>query len=193
MVLVIIAEAYTFIMMFIGLIGLAFGINRTIKKREDESRLLQGIAIFLGLVILLIPILLVYAIDEDGVYSNYTLLLLFIVGLSYLSRPLKKLKVTFTIVIVALMGLFWLTLQLRDRSDTAQDIPIEIFAIVIISIVLMILLASFIVERAMDTFLIGIGWGPLIVFLSLLTVIQAIFIQFITNHYGLLYYLGFGN
>ncbi len=185
-------DFYIYPMILIGLLGVALGVDRILKKREEESRVLQVLSFFGGLILLALPILMVLYIDVEGVYSNYTLLLMFLTGLSLNARPFEKMPAAFTIVtllgIIAFIGV----LQFRKTSSSAGDIPIEIILIAIGVIMAVLFIMTFIAEQALDAFLFILGWGFLVLVFSLLSIAQAVAILVTDNRYGLLSFFGLG-
>ncbi len=183
---------YPYIMIIIGILGVALGIDRIFKKREEESKKLQVLSFFGGLVFLALPIVMVITIDTEGVYSNYTLLLMFLTGLSLNARPFEKIPAAFTIVSLIGILIFVLVLQLRQTSEFIQGIPLQYILIGIGVIILILFLMTFMAEQALDAFLFLLGWGLIVLVLSLLSLIQAIAILVTGNRYGLLSFVGFG-
>ncbi len=192
MVLDIIAQNYTIVLIVSGLLGVILGIDRMFKKREEESKVLQGLGFVFGFILLIMPAIIIYSIDQEGVYSNYTLLLMFLVGLSLLARPMKDLPLAVTLSVIVALGGF-IGIALLVGRDGASDLPITLVAIIMLFVVFIILIATLFIEKTLDAVLVVLGWGPLITIFSLTSVIQGtLILAGITNHYGILYYLGFG-
>ncbi len=188
----ILGNFYPYVMILIGILGIALGVDRILKKREEESKLLQVLSFFGGLILLVLPIMMVFLIDTDGVYSNYTLLLMFLTGLSMNARPFEKVPAAFTIVSLVGIVLFVLVLQVREQSELISGIPLQTILIVIGILILILFLMTFMAEQALDAFLFLLGWGLLVLLFSLLTVVQAVTILITGNRYGLLSFIGFG-
>ncbi len=186
-----IADYYTYVMIIVGLLGFLLGIDRILKKREEENKVLQALSFIGGLLMLAVPILLIYYIDTPGVYSNYTILLMLITGLSLNSRPFEKIPAAFAFVIIIAMGIIYMVWNLRTNKGIGGDIPIELVAVIIGGIVLVLFLLSYAFEQIMDVFLYMMGWGVFVGLVSALTLAQGVAIIVLKNHYGLLTYLGF--
>jgi len=192
MVLDIIAQNYTIVLIVSGLFGLLLGIDRMFKKREEENKVLQGIGFLFGFILLIMPAIIILGINEDGVYSNYTLLLMFLVGLALLARPMKDLPLAVTLSVIVALGGF-IGIAIFSGSNGAGDLPLTLVAIIMLIVVFAILIATIFIEKVLDAVLVVLGWGPLITIFSLTSIAQGVLIlTHITNHYGLLQYLGFG-
>ena len=85
-----VAMRYALVLVLCGLLGVALGINRTIKRREKESLLLQVLSALAGVVVLVMPLIMVLQINQRGVYTAATVLLMIVFSLCLLARPLKK-------------------------------------------------------------------------------------------------------
>lgn len=188
----IMSDFYPFLMILIGILGVALGVDRILKKREEESKILQVLSFFGGLILLALPILMALIIDTDGVYSNYTLLLMFITGLSMNARPFEKMPAAFTLVSLVGIVLFALVLQLREQSELISGIPLQTILIAIGGLILILFLMTFMAEQALDAFLFLLGWGFFVLIFSLLTLIQGVTILVTGNRYGILSFFGLG-
>jgi len=95
------AMRYALVLVLCGLLGVALGINRTIKRREKESLVLQVLSAIGGILVLAMLPVMVLQINQKRVYTNATLLLMIVFALCLLARPLKKIPIAFSVVTAA--------------------------------------------------------------------------------------------
>lgn len=181
-----VAQSYAWVIVLIGLLGAALGIDRTFKSREEESKVLQVLSFFAGLLMLGFPIVMLLKVGDSVTYSNYTILIMFILGLCLIARPLQRIPIAYLIVALLGVGLFFIILQSRDIS-LAEDIPIGIWAAAILIVLVLVFILSFLFEKIVDTLLSIMGWGPLVTIFSLTALAQGVVIGTgLSNKYGIL-------
>ena len=185
MVLETVAKSYAWVIVLTGLIGAALWIDRTFKSREKESKVLQVLSFFAGLLMLGFPIIMLFQLGHSVTYSNYTILIMFIFGLSLIARPLQRIPIAYLIVALFGLGLFFIILQSRDVS-LAGDIPIGIWAVAILIVLVLVFILSFLFEKIVDTLLAIMGWGPLVTIFSLTALAQGLVIGTgLSSRYGI--------
>lgn len=183
------AMRYALVLALCGLVGVALGINRTIKRREKESLVLQVLSAIGGILILAMPPVMVLQINQKGVYTPATLLLMIVFSLCLLARPLKKIPMAFTVVTAAGVGLLWAAMKLRGTSLGGR-LSIELVIIAIIALLAVLLILSFVLEAFVDTALSALGLGPVVTIVSAIAVIHgALIARGVTGPEGLQFFL----
>lgn len=185
MVLETVAKSYAWVIVLTGLLGAVLGIDRTFKSREKESKVLQVLSFFAGLLMLGFPIVMLVKVGHSVTYSNYTILIMFVLGLSLIARPLQRIPIAYLIVALLGLGMFFIILQSKDVS-LAEDIPIGIWAVAILILLVLVFILSFLFEKIVDTLLAIMGWGPLVTIFSLAALAQGVVIGTgLSNKYGI--------
>jgi len=116
--------SFPWLLVTFGLLGVVLGVDRTLKRRENESKLLQVIAFLAGLVLFAIPVVMVLQGGQGIEISGLSILLILLLAICLVGRALKRLPLAFVIVTVMGTGLFWMTSVLKQVSF-AGDIPSE--------------------------------------------------------------------
>ncbi len=164
-------NVYPVLFIIFGIVGVILGINRALKKEEEESRPLMwigGISSFL-LFGLLIFILL------NGVHiTKYNILFTFLYTVSLIARPLKKIPFAFLAAAFIGMGLFYLVISNMDDYTFLGAISLKYIVIAIIVLVILVFIIGLVQEKAMDAFLFIWSWGPIITILGLAMVVEGI-------------------
>lgn len=184
------AMHYAWVLVLCGVLGVALGIDRTVKRRENESFILQLLSAVGGLVVLAMPTVMVLHIKSKGVYTAATLLLMIVLSLCLLARPLKKIPITFTVVTAAGVCLLWGALRLRGTA-LGERISMEFVVVAIIAILAALFILCFAFEAAVDTVLTVLGLGLAITLVSAIALIHgALIANGVTGPEGLQHYLG---
>ena len=169
-----------------GAIGIALGVNRTLKRKEKESKLLQVISFLVGAILLAAPVALVLQGGKGSEVSGISILLVLLLGICLMSRALKSLPIAFIIVAVMGTGLFWLFSYFKQFSF-AGDIPTQTIALVITVLLLAVFGISFFIEKTIDLFLGLLGLGLIVFIVAAAAFLQGLLIGLhITDHHGLL-------
>ena len=180
-----VAMRYAFVLVLCGVLGVALGINRTLKRREKESMLLQVLSALGGVVVLVTPVVMVSQIHQKGGYTAATLLLMIVFSLCLLARPLKKIPIAFIVVAAAGVGLLWAAMKFRGTS-LGGGISIELVIAGIIAVLAVLFVLSFMVETFVDAVLSALGWGAVVTVVSAVAVIHgALIASRITGPEGL--------
>jgi lysylphosphatidylglycerol synthetase-like protein (DUF2156 family) len=183
------AMRYALVLVLCGLLGVALGINRTIKRREKESFLLQLFSAIGGVVVLAMPTVMVLHIKPKGVYTAATLLLMIVFSLCLLARPLKKIPIAFTVVTAAGVCLLWAAMKLRGTS-LGERISIEFVIVAIFVLLAVLFILIFVVETFVDTVLSILGLGLVVTIVSAVAFIHgALIAKGITGPEGLQFFL----
>ena len=170
-----IVGGYPWIMLLVGLLGLAVGIDRTLKSRIKESGFLKALGLVGGIVMLALPILIMVRGAAVERITPLTLALMFLLGFCLTSRAMRRVPITFLIVAAASIGLFLLALQLQS-SELGAKLPITIVAIVFLAVLGGVFAASLVFETALDGFLAILGWGPLVTVIAGVAAAQGLLI-----------------
>jgi hypothetical protein len=165
------ATRYALVLVLCGLLGVALGINRTIKRREKESLVLQALSAIGGILVLVMPPVMVLQINQKGGYTAATVLLMIVFSLCLLARPLKKIPVAFIVVAAAGVGMLWVTMKLRGTSF-GGSISIELVIVAIIVLLAALFLLSFMFETIVDAVLSALGWGAVVTIVSAIALIH---------------------
>ena len=181
----VLAARYALVLALCGLLGVALGLNRTIKRREKESLILRLLSTMAGVVVLALPTLMVLDVKHKGTYTAATLLLMIVLSLCLLARPLKKIPMAFTVVTAAGAGLLWAALKFRSTSLGGR-IPIELIVGTIVLLLAALLVLCFAVEAFVDTVLTILGLGLVVTMVSAVAAVHgALIAQGVTGPEGL--------
>ena len=184
-----VAMRYALVLVLCGLLGVALGINRTIKRREKESLVLQGLSAVGGILVLIMPPVMVLQINQKGVYTAATVLLMIVFSLCLLARPLKKIPLAFIVVTAAGVGLLWVTMKLRGTT-LGGSISIELAILTIIVLLAGLFVLSFMLEAFVDAVLSALGVGPVVTIVSAIALIHGALIAIgITGPEGLQFFI----
>ena len=180
---------YALVLALCGLLGVALGINRTIKRREKESLILQVLSALGGILVLVMPPVMVLQINQKGGYTAATLLLMIVFSLCLLARPLKKIPVAFIVVTAAGVGLLWVAMKLRGTS-LGGSISIELVILTIIVLLAGLFVLSFMLEAFVDAVLSALGLGAVVTIVSAIALIHgALIAAGITGPAGLQFFI----
>jgi len=183
------AVHYALVLVLCGSLGVALGINRTIKQREKESFVLEVLSAIGGILVLAMPTVMVLQIKQKGVYTAATLLLMIAFSLCLLARPLKKIPIAFTVVTAAGVFLVWAAMKLRGTSLGGR-ISIELVIVAIIALLAVLLILSFVFEAFVDTVLSALGLGLVVTIVSAIAFIHgALIARGVTGPEGLQLFL----
>jgi hypothetical protein len=185
-----IATYIPWLLLFSGVLGVILGVNRTLKQREKESKLLQMIAFLVGLILLAVPVLMVLQSNQRSNVSGTSILLMLLLAVCLLARALKDLPLAFIVIAALGTGLFWLFACLR-QFNFADDIPANTIALLISALILVAFGASFVIEKTIDLFLGFLSLGLIVFIVAAVAIIQGFLTGFqITDQNGLLNILG---
>lgn len=178
------------IVIIAGIIGLAYGINKLLKSKDDESAILKYLALGTSIVIGLVNLWAIYewALDDLLPFGNpdlsvemvhwLTILLIFLAGSSMLAEPLKDTPIAAMVAVIAFGALAGIFLFYADFSGGfsdpklfAFDIPLWIVILLIVIIVGLLFVVTWFTEFTIDRVLQLISWAPVvIIFCGLLTI-----------------------
>jgi VIT1/CCC1 family predicted Fe2+/Mn2+ transporter len=88
-----------------GALRVVLGIDRTLKPRKQESKLLQVVSFLAGALLLAAPIGLVMQAGKGPAVSGVSILLMLALGICLTARVLKSIPLAFIIVAVTGTGL----------------------------------------------------------------------------------------
>ncbi|MGE5311473.1 MAG: hypothetical protein ACM3MN_06995 [Nitrospirota bacterium] len=180
-----VAMRYALVLVLCGSLGVALGINRTLKRREKESLLLQVLSALGGVVVLVMPLVMVLQINQRGAYTAATVLLMIAFSLCLLARPLKKIPLAFIVVTAVGVGLLWVAMKFRGTA-LGGSISIELVIAAIILVLAVLFALSFLVETLVDAVLSALGWGGVVTIVSAVALIHGALIAFrVTGPEGL--------
>jgi hypothetical protein len=169
-----------------GVLGVVLGFNRTLKRRENESKLLQVTSFLVGAVLFVVPVAMVLQGGQGSEVSGVSILLILLLAICLVARALKNLPIAFFVVAVLGTGLFWLFSYIKQFSF-AGDVPTQTIALFIAVLILVVFGISFIIEKTIDLFLGLLGLGPVVFIVAAVALIQGLLTGLhITNHHGLL-------
>ena len=169
-----------------GLLGVVLGVNRTLKRRENESKLLQVISFLAGALLFAIPVTMVLYSENSSEVSGGSILLMLLLAICLVGRALKNLPIAFIIVAVTGTGLFWFFSYLKQFSF-AGDIPTQTIALVIAVLILVMFGISYFIEMTIDLFLGFLSLGPVVFIVAGVALIQGLITGLhINDHHGLL-------
>ena len=182
-------SGYPWALLIIGVLGLVLGIDRTFKRKQNESRLLRVLALLGGVVMLALPTFVVLGGADASRIAPITLLIMLLLGLCLLARVLKAVPITFLVVGAVGVGLLLLALQLKD-TELGGKLPMSVVAVVLLMVLGGVFAASFVFEGALDIFLAFLGWGVLVAVVGAAAAAQGLLIAArITGPGGLTEYL----
>jgi hypothetical protein len=185
----ILAIRYAWVLVLCGVLGVALGINRTIKRREKESLFLQWLSAIGGMMVLATPTLMVLHLKQRGVYTSATVLLMIVLSLCLLARPLKKIPIAFTVVTASGVGLLWGAMKFRGTSLGGR-IPTEFLIAAIVVVLVGLFILCFTLEAIVDTVLSILGWGLVVTVVSAIAAIHgALIAKGVTGAEGLQFLL----
>ncbi len=153
--------AYPWVLVLVGLLGTTLGVDRTFKSKTDESRLLMGLGLVGGIMMLALPILVVVRGADYGPFAPFTLLVMLLLGLCLIARAMRRIPITFLIVSAAGLGLLILALQLQSE-EVVDKLPLTVVALVMLAVLGGVFAVSKVFETVLDTFLAILGWGPMV-------------------------------
>jgi len=183
------AMRYALVLALCGLLGVALGINRTIKRREKESLVLQVLSALGGILVLVMPPLMVLQINQKGGYTAATVLLMIVFSLCLLARPLKKIPLAFIVVTAAGVGLLWVAMKLRGTT-LGGGISIELVIVAIVVALAILFVLSFMFETIVDAVLSALSWGAVVTIVSAVALIHgALIATGITGPKGLQFFI----
>jgi len=181
-----IATYYPWLLLTTGALGVALGVNRTLKRSKEESKALKALSVVAGMLLLAAPIGMVLQAGKGPAVSGASVLLMLLLGICLVARALKSIPLAFIIVAVMGTGLFWLLSQVRQVSF-AGDVPTQTIALAIAILLVIVFGVSFLVEKTIDLFLGLLGLGPVVLIVAAAALIQGLVIGLrITDHHGLL-------
>lgn len=182
-------EFLPLIILIAGIIGLAYGINKFIKSKEQESDVLKYLALGTSIVIGVVNLIAIYEWLLDTVAPSVevhwlTILLIFLAGSSMLGDPLKDTPIAAVIALIAFGALAGLVILFADFEKGLSDIaigeiitiPLWLVILVIVIIVGLVFLVTLFTEFTIDRILQLISWAPVVIVLSLLLAIQGLLI-----------------
>lgn len=181
-----IATYGSWLLLVTGALGIALGVNRTLKRRSKESKLLQAVSFLAGVLLLGAPVGLVLQAGQGPPVSGVSILLMMALGICLTARALKSIPLAFIIVAVVGTGLFWLLSQVKQVSF-AGDVPTHTIALAIAILLVVVFGISFIIEKTIDLFLGLLSLGPVVFIVAAAALVQGVLVGLhITDHHGLL-------
>ena len=152
-------SGYPWVLVVVGVLAVALGINRTFNRKKKESDLLKALGLIGGIVTLALPILIVMGGEDLTWFSPITFLVMIALGLCLCARPLRKIPVTFIVIGAVGLGLFVLLLNLRG-AEFAGATFMTVAAVFILAILGGLFLLGLYFEKSIDLCLRALGWGP---------------------------------
>jgi hypothetical protein len=152
---------YAWVLLVVGALGVLLGIDRTLRHKKNESRLLRLLGFLGGLVMLALPSVVVLRGTDADRIAPVSLLIMLVLGLCLLARIMKAVPITFLVVGAVGIGLLIVALQIQD-TELGGQLPMTAVAVVLLLVLGGVFAASFLVEAALDTFLALLGWGPVV-------------------------------
>ncbi|MFX0124191.1 MAG: hypothetical protein ACFFAE_11185 [Candidatus Hodarchaeota archaeon] len=188
-----------------GIIGLAYGINKLIKSKDDESTILKYLALGTSIVIGLVNLWAIYEWALDDLFFPdspevtmvhwLTVLLIFLAGSSMLAEPLKDTPIAAVVAVIAFGALAGIFLFYADFSGGfsdpkvfAFDIPLWIVILLIVVIVGLLFVVTWFTEFTIDRILQLISWAPIVIIFCGFLTIQGLLV-FLLNEAGGIWYL----
>ncbi|UCG03272.1 MAG: hypothetical protein JSW11_04625 [Candidatus Heimdallarchaeota archaeon] len=178
-----------------GIIGLAYGINKLIKSKDDESTILKYLALATSIVIGLVNLWAIYewVLDDLLPFGNpdvsvemvhwLTVLLIFLAGSSMLAEPLKDTPIAAIVATIAFGALAGILLFYADLSGGfsnielgAINIPLWLVILLIVIIVAILFVITWFTEFTIDRILQLISWAPVVIILCGLLTIQGLLV-----------------
>ncbi len=182
-----IATLIPWLLLGTGALGIALGANRTLNRRENQSRLLQVLSFLGGAVLLAAPVGMVLQSGKGPPVSGVSILLMLALAICLMARALRNLPIAFILVIVTGTGMFWLFSYFKHLSFLIGDVSTQSIALVIAVLLLIVFGVSFFIEKTVDLFLGLLGVGVVIFVVAAVAFIQGLFVGLhITDHHGLL-------
>jgi len=182
-----IATYIPWLLLATGALGVALGVNRTLKRRENQSKLLQVASFLSGAILLAAPVGMVLQSGKGPEVSGVSILMMLLLGICLMGRALKNLPIAFIIVAVMGTGLFWLSSYFKQFSFLIGDVSAQTIALVIAVLLLVVFGISFFVEKAIDLVLAALSLGPVVFIAAAAALIQGLLVGLrITDHHGLL-------
>ena len=175
-----------------GLLGTVMGVNRIMKPRGNESNVLQSLSTVVGIVLITLSVYSVFTTGASG-SGRFTVPFMMILGLSLSARWLESIPVS--IVFILALGLAILYVLSHgglphSLTEALQKQNVRKFLLIIaLVIAATILLMISTAEKIVDVFLNILGQGPIVIALSVISVIHAALVLFSGNSRGLLKYL----
>ena len=181
-----IATYIPWLLLATGALGVALGVNRTLKRRENQSNLLQVLSFLSGAILLAAPVGMVLQSGKGPAVSGVSILLMLLLAICLMGRALKNLPIAFIIAVVTGTGLFWLFSYFKQLSFLIGDVSTQTIALVIAILLLIVFGISFFVEKAIDLVLAILSIGPIVFITAGAALIQGLLVGLkITDHYGL--------
>ena len=185
-----IATYVPWILLTTGALGVVLGVNRTLKRRKQESKLLQVASFLAGALLLAAPAGMVLQAGSGPAVSGVSILLMLGLGLCLSARALKSMPMAFIIVAVMGTGLFWLLSQVKQVSF-AGDMPIQTIALAMAILLVIVFGISYLIEKTIDLFLGLLSLGPVVTIVAAAALIHGLLIGLhLTDYHGLLNLLG---
>ncbi len=185
---------YTLILLLVN--GFAL-VSRPLEKRPKSFTLVT--MLFMALVYLTWflkvknPIGIGFPVEYVVLGAGVLLIILFAISYFFEHVTDTYLHILgWAVIILSMVVLIMVWFQ-RSNLGGTQDIPIFIvagFALIMGSLVFLLFLLGYLVDGLMDVLHFMIGWGYFVFFVSLLTLIQGLFILIFGNPYGLLKLFG---
>ncbi|MFX0204673.1 MAG: hypothetical protein ACFFDT_01715 [Candidatus Hodarchaeota archaeon] len=189
-----------FIAIIAGIIGLAYGINKLIKSKDDESTILKYLALGTSIVIGLVNLWAIYewVLDDLFPFGNpdisvemvhwLTILLIFLAGSSMLAEPLKDTPIAAVVAMIAFGALTGIFLffgggNLSNIELGTINIPLWLVILIIVIIVAILFVITWFTEFTIDRMLQLISWAPVVIIFCGLLTIQGV-LMFLLNEAG---------
>ncbi|MHA2225464.1 MAG: hypothetical protein ACXAC8_09690 [Candidatus Hodarchaeales archaeon] len=181
-----------------GIIGLAYGINKLMKSKTEESDILKYLALATSIVIGVVNIIVIFEwkidiVDPAVTVHWLTILLIFLAGSSMLAEPLKNTPLAAIIAVLAFGAIAGLFLLVADFSGGFANpevlgflnIPLWLVILVIVLIVGLVFLVTLFTEFTVDRVLQLISWAPIVIVFSGLLTIQGALMFILDNPGGI--------
>lgn len=186
-----VATLIPWLLLATGALGMALGVNRTLKRRQNQSRLLQVLSFLGGVLLLAAPVGMVLQSGKGPPVSGVSILLMLALGICLMARALKNLPIAFILVIVTGTGMFWLFSYFKHLSFLIGDVSTQSIALVIAVLLLIVFGVSFFIEKTVDLFLGLLGVGAVVFVVAAAAFSQGLLVGLhITDHHGLWNLLG---
>lgn len=183
----------TWTLLIVSLLGVMMGINRTMKNRENESKLLQGLAALLGALLIVFSIFVLFQGSVVNSSIGYAVLIMMVLGLSLCARQMEKIPVTLVLALILGLGTVWAIGHFgMPKTDIAvlqkENVRnlLVMFGIIALGVIVLMI---FTVEKIIDLFLRIIGLGPIVLLLSALGLAHAVIILLTGNSHGVMRYI----
>ena len=176
-----------------GCLGVVMGINRTIKTREHESRVLQTLSSIAGVLLIGVSIYSLFTSGGLTARTSYAIPFMMILGLSLSARQLESIPVAAVFILILGLGVLYFMGHggmPRDINELLQKYNLKKL---IISGVIVIcgatVLAMITVEKLVDLVLNALGLGIVVIVLSAIGVVHAGLVLFTGDGRGLLKFM----